>query len=115
MRLKHIINGKEVKTYDNVVNKTKKNNEKYDFFLDNIENCIYITDRLIFIRENDEYRFKLEISSNSICEIYLKKENKTFNINVKNANYVKTKGRIEFTYNLETDEDEHRIILEIGD
>lgn len=115
MRLKHIINGKTVETYDNVVIKTEKNNEKYDFFLDNINNCIYITDRLIFIRENDEYRFKLEISSNPICEIYLKKENETFSINVRNANYVKTREKIEFTYKLETDEDEHRIILEIGD
>lgn len=115
MRLTHIINGIKVETYNDVVNKLKKNDEKYEFFLDNIENSIYITDRLIFIRKNDEYCFKLEISSNSRCEIYLKNEDKTFNINVKNAKYTKSNEKIAFTYKLETDEDEHQIILEIGD
>ncbi len=115
MKLTHVINNKVFSTHRNLKNKCKEKGKKYEFFLDNIINSIYITDRLIFIRESDEYSFKLEISDISSCELFLKQENKSFNIGVINAHYNISNDKIEFCYKLETDEDQHQIILEIGD
>ena len=116
MKLIHYNNGNLSDTTSEITIEQEKNLKKYKFFLDNIINYIYITDRLVFIRESDDYKFELNISEKSSCKLYLKEENKEFNINVKSSNYNKNNKYIEFRYTLETsDEEEHHIILEIGD
>ena len=113
MKMIHSINGKEEIIYDNIVNLNKENNKKYHFFLDNISNYIYITDRLVFERENDEYIIHIEIGENNTCNIYLKDKELSFNIKVINAKYIERNNAIEYEYTLETDNDKHNIVLEI--
>jgi len=114
MKFIHYINGRKESSNNNLKNLYCKNEKKYKFFLDNITNYIYITDRLIFIRENEDYKFELEISNKSNCKLTLNSENKTFNINVLNASYKEEKNYIDIRYELETDIDsKHHIILEI--
>lgn len=115
MKLTHLINGKVTSIHSDISNVSEKKEKNYDFFLDNIRNSIYITDRLIFIRESDDYIFTLEISDSSRSTLLLKKENMTFDINVVSAIYNDNKDSIDFSYKLESDDDEHQIILEIGD
>lgn len=115
MKLTHLINGKVTSIHSDISNVSEKKEKNYDFFLDNIRNSIYITDRLIFIRESDDYIFTLEISDSSRSTLLLKKENMTFDINVVSAIYKDNKDSIDFSYKLESDDDEHQIILEIGD
>lgn len=114
MKLTHYIDGKVDKAYSNVKIKVEKNSKKYEFFLDNITNYIYITDRLIFIRESDDFRFELEINKKPSSTITIKKENQSFDIKVISANYKVNNKMISFNYKLETDEYDHRIDLEIG-
>lgn len=114
MRLIHYINGKKDNTYNNLENLYDKKEKKYKFFLDNISNYIYITDRLIFIRESDEYKFELVISKNSSCSLTLNKENKLFDIKVISSSYCENDKYIDIKYELETDSGlVHHIILEI--
>lgn len=113
MKLYHYINNQLVDKCENLVNLNEKNNKKYKFNLDNISNCIYITDRLIFIRESDDYILSLEISKESNCKIKLKNENNDVYIKVLNSNYHVENNKIEFEYLLETDNNHHHIILEI--
>ena len=115
MKLTHFINGNITDSYADISNEEKEIEKKYKFFLDNILNYIYITDRLIFIRETDDYKFELLISDNPTCSLLLKKENKEFNINVLSSSYQVGNGYIDFNYILDTDKDEHHIILEIGE
>ena len=115
MKLIHFINDENKMEIDNIINLEEKKSKKYKFFLDNIMNYIYITDRLIFIRENDDYKFELEISKKPVCTITLKDENKSFNINITNANFEESEHCIDIYYELETDNDKHHVILEIGD
>ena len=115
MKLTHFLDDKIDYEYTNITNEEEKNSKKYKFFLDNILNYIYITDRLIFIRENDEYVFHLEISNKPLCSITLKKENKSFDINVIEAKYTEVKKNIVIEYKIESDNFKHKIVLEIGD
>lgn len=115
MKLSHFINGKLDKKYLNIKCESEKSLKKYKFFLDNITNYIYITDRLVFIRESEDYYFELNISEKPTCKLLLKKENKEFIISVDNASYYENDKYTDIKYKLETDTDEHHIILEIGD
>lgn len=115
MKLLHYVDGNLSDKTSKISIIEEKNIKKYKFFLDNIINYIYITDRLVFIRESDDYIFELNISNKSSCKIYLKKENKKFNINVINFDYKENDKYIDFRYILETSDEEHHIILEIGD
>ena len=115
MKLLHYINGNLSKIYNEIINEEEKNIKKYKFFLDNITNYIYITDRLVFIRESDDYLFELNISENPSSKLHLKNENKDFDIIVKKSSFIEKDNYIDFKYVLETDDDEHHIILEIGD
>ena len=115
MKLVHIVNKNDETTFSNIKCKIDKKLKKYEFFLDNIRNCIYITDRLVYTRESDEYKFNLEISDNSKCNILLKEENLSFDIKVLSSSYCEKEDVIDFTYKLETDEIEHKIKLENGD
>lgn len=114
MKLIHFVNGKKENIYDNVTNLCEENEKKYKFFLDNILNYIYITDRLIFIRENEDYIFNLEIAENPLCTINLKKENKEFDLEIKNCSYSVKDNYIDIKYEINNDGfDKHHIILEI--
>ena len=113
MKLTHLINDNIYEEHEKLENICEKNEKKYKFFLDNISNYIYITDRLIFIRESDDYIIGLELGKTNTCTIKLKNENKKFDINVSEGSFVEADNRIEFEYILETDNDKHHIILEI--
>lgn len=115
MKLIHYINGNLSDKCGEICIENEKNIKKYKFFLDNITNYIYITDRLVFQRENDEYIFELNIGKESTCKIYLKTEKQELFIDVISANYKVEDEYIDIKYVLETDNDEHHIILEIGD
>ena len=113
MKLIHYINGK-VETNEQISdNNVQKNEKKYEFFLDNIRNNIYITDRLVFIRQNDDYIFTLEISDKSFCTLELIKEKQVLDIDVLEASYKEYEKYIDINYVLNTDQDKHHIILEI--
>ena len=112
MKVTHYINGKEEKTYNNVENIVEENKEKYQFFIDNISNSIYITDRLIFERENDEYIIHIEIGDTNNCTIHLKDKDLKFDVKVLEANYQKNDKNVSFEYILETDESKHKLIIE---
>ena len=114
MKLTHKINDKEDAIYNDIGNILEKSANKYEFYLDNILNSIYITDRLIFRRKSDDYIFLLEIYESPKCSIELISENKVFDIDVKSAKYDCNDKEIIIEYELDTDENEkHTIILEI--
>ena len=115
MKLLHYIDGKLSEEFSNINVKELKKQKKYEFLLDNIMNYIYITDRLVFKRETDEYILEINICDKSSCKIYLKKEKQELNISVISSSYAETNKNIEFKYILEIDNKEHHIILEIGD
>lgn len=113
MKLTHLINDDIHSEIKNVNNLFEKNDKKYKFFLDNISNYIYITDRLVFERENDEYKIHMEIGETNTCNIYLKDKDLSLDINVIDAKYKVDNNVVEYEYTLETDNDKHHIILEI--
>ena len=114
MKFTHIINGNIVNEYNDIENIEEKNSKKYKFFLDNIQNNIYITDRLVFIRQNDEYIFQIEIGNKSVSSYKLKKENLDFPIQVKDSSYQVEGNVIRFNYELDTEDcEKHEIVLEI--
>lgn len=115
MNLIHYINGNINKSYENINYKFDVLSKKYNFFLDNIENNIYITDRLIFIRESDEYIFSLEIGDKSIGHIKMKNDNYEFDLDVENAEYKNQKGQIEFTYKISGDEEQHKVVIKVDE
>ena len=115
MKLLHYIDGNLSEKHSDINVKKIKKHKKYEFLLDNIMNYIYITDRLVFKRETDEYIVEINICDKSSCKIYLKNENQELNINVISSSYEENVKYIDFKYILETDNKEHHIILEIGD
>lgn len=115
LKLLHYINGDLQTIHKDISVEDEKKLKKYKFFLDNITNYIYITDRLVFTRESDDYIINLNISENSTCKVYLKSEGHELDIKVKSSSYTQKDNYIEFKYILETDDKEHHIILEIGD
>lgn len=115
MKFSHFTNGKLKHVTKDISIENEKNLKKYKFFLDNILNYIYITDRLIFIRENDDYIFELNISNKSCSTLFLKKENKEVDIKVLSSEYEVKEKYISFKYKLETDDNEHHIVLETGE
>lgn len=112
MKITHLVNDKEIGVYNNIDNLNQKNNRNLNFFLDNIENNIYITDRFVFERENNEYKIHIEIGKDNICTINLKEKDLTFDVNVISAKYIENDDNIEFEYILETDNDKHKITIQ---
>ena len=115
MKLNHYINRKLEKIYDNIDYEFDKISKKYSFFLDNIQNNIYITNGLIFIRENDDYIFTLNIGEETKASIKLKDENKVFDIDVLESNYKISNNVIEFSYLIDEEEGLHHIIMKVDD
>ncbi len=115
MKLLHYINGKLNNKYDDIDYKFSKLEKKYEFFLDNISNYIYITDRLIFIRENDEYIFTLEISENPSAKIIMKDKNDEYLIEISNTKYEVKENVIDFGYNVDGENEYHHIIMKVND
>ena len=112
MKIIHYVNDKEEKTYNNVENLNKENNENYQFILDNISNNIYITDRFVFERNSDDYTIKIEIGENANCSITLKDKNLSFDVKVIEGKYEISEENISFEYVLETEENKHKIVIE---
>ena len=115
MKLNHYINKKLNSSHDNIDYEFDKNLKKYSFFLDNIQNYIYITNGLIFIRENDEYIFTLNLSDENTANIKLKEEDKVFDIDVLDASYKISDNVIEFSYLIDEEEGLHHIIMKVDD
>lgn len=63
-----------------------------------------------FIRENNEYKFFLDIK-NKACLITLKQENLTFDILVEEVNLLVLNNKIVLEYFIETDEERTKIII----
>lgn len=112
MILTHYIGNKIESTTNDIKRTIKKNEINYEFFLDNIHNYIYITDRLIFIRETSEYKFELIIDQVPTSKFNLKQENLLFDINVEFAKYNYTDDLLEIEYKIESDEEIHKITIE---
>ena len=81
---------------------------KYTFFMDDIKTIISNT---VFIRENKEYLFELDIK-NKKCTYLLKPNNLTFDIDVEKISYEARDKEIRLTYKITSDEEEIELILE---
>ena len=81
---------------------------KYTFFIDNVKTEL---SNSVFIRENNEYLFELDIK-NEKCTYLLKPNNITFDIDVEKISYEENGNEIRLTYKITSDEEEIRIILE---
>lgn len=113
MKLHHYINGKKVSTNSVDIIGYKKNSNNYEFYLDNIHNYIYITDRLVFKRTSNDYEFCIEIGKVNNCYINMINEKQIVYVNVLEASYKVNEKYVDIEYKIETDEDKHHIILEI--
>lgn len=81
---------------------------KYTFFIDDVKTEL---SNSVFIRENKEYLFELDIK-NKKCTYLLKPNNLTFDIDVEKISYEKNGNEIRLTYKITSDEEEIKIILE---
>ena len=115
MEVWHYINNKLIKKYQNIDYKYDDLEKKYEFFLDNIQNYIYITDRLIFIRENDDYIFNLEIGVSNKADLKLKEHNKVFDLPISNAKYDVKDKVINIYYHIDIENESHHIIMKVDD
>lgn len=66
----------------------------------------------IFIKENDESIFTLDIS-NKECNYLLKEINKSFDINVLDSLFIEENNLIKITYELESNEQKNIIEIEL--
>ena len=66
----------------------------------------------IFIKENDESIFTLDIS-NKECNYLLKEINKSFDINVLDSLFIEENNIIKITYELESNEQKNIIEIEL--
>ena len=87
------------------------NNNTITFFIDNIKNTINLNEQL-FIRENEEYTFTLDIL-NKKSTLLLKKENYLLHLKVDYAILLTNQNNYEISYHLESQENDTLIILEL--
>lgn len=88
----------------------EKDNE-YIFSLDGVKTIISATR---FIRENNEFKFELDIKESS-CTYYLKEKNMSFDIEVEKVMYKKENNNIILEYNISSDEETFKIEIKIKD
>ena len=79
------------------------NGKKIDFIHENMKHQIDL-EKKIFIRENEDYSFYLDIEHQK-CEIQLKNEQNTLQVNVNYAIILQNKNEIEISYLIETQEE----------
>lgn len=87
------------------------NNNTYCFLFDVLTQIEQNNDNLILKRMDDDYEFTLHIKDESLCNIFLKKENVSFNINVENASYNQENDKLIIKYKIETDDEENKVII----
>ncbi len=103
--------------YQNKILKTKLKNILIDDFKnivipDDVTTSIKIKNKtLIFIRDNSEYNFQLDICSTPKAILTLKEENVQFDVKVEYSDFIETKKMIKFRYKLETNYLENVIIV----
>ncbi len=95
------------KEYKNI--KALLNNKKYTFKLDNIKTSI--SDRM-FTRENDEFKFTLDILKKE-ATYYLKEKNILFDIEVLNLSSKNEDNNIILEYRLSSDDASFKIVIKI--
>ncbi len=78
---------------------------------DVLTKIIFENQALIFKRIDDEYEFSLEIRENNLCNIYLKKEDITLDIEVEKAHYKREKDYLEIVYKIESDDALNKVVI----
>ena len=84
---------------------------KYILSLDGVKTIISETR---FTRENNEFRFELDIKER-ICTYFLKEKNMSFDIEVEKVMYKKENSNIILEYKISSDEESFKIELKIED
>ena len=92
---------------NNIIN-IIENNNKISFLLNDIKNII---DKNTFIRENNEYRFILNIEDKE-CSYLLKEKNTLYDIKVNKSSIKQKDNIIEILYNIETNDEDIKLIIE---
>jgi len=105
-----LYNGEELVLQKNNIYCTKNNNS-LNFEFDQMSHQIDLENQT-FLRENDEYTLFLDIL-NKKCELSLKKEQYTLQLEVEYAILLKNKNKIEISYLIETDNRENKLIVEL--
>lgn len=91
----------EITDYNNII-----------FDDENVKTSIKIEENsIILIRENEEYKFYLELSDDANAYYYLTKEDTKFNIIVENSCYKVTENYITIDYKIESNEFKNKIII----
>lgn len=82
------------------------------FFINDVKSKL---DKTKFIRENNEFLFKLDITNNT-CTYLLKENNLLFDILVEKISYIEENNCIILKYKIASDEEEFKIeIIKKGD
>ena len=89
--------------------KYKLDDTELSFHIDDMEHFLNFETQE-FTRENDEYRFYLNIAK-EICEITLKNEGYHLQLLVEYANLLKNKNYCELTYRIETDDEPIKLAI----
>ena len=103
-----------IRIYNNdILNKEYLNinsmkNNKITFKLDNIKTII---NNNILIRENEEFKFEIDLL-NKKATYLLKEKNYLYDIEVKKSYIQYDNNKIIIIYNIETNEEEIKIVLE---
>lgn len=86
----------------------------YNITDDDINMEIILKPELVITRENKEYYFKLDITNNT-CIYKLKEYNLAYDIEILNKNYRENDQEIIIEYQLNTDQDQNKIIIKKED
>ncbi len=84
---------------------------EYIFSLDGVKTIIGSTR---FIRENDDYKFTLDIEERK-CLYFLKSQNMSFDIEVEKLMYKNENNIIILEYKISSDEEEFKIEINVED
>lgn len=102
-------NGKLIKCIKDI-EITDYNNIIFDD--ENVKTSIKIKENsIILIRENEEYKFYLELGNDSNAHYHLTKENMKFDILVENSEYCVNDKYITIDYKIESNEYKNKIII----
>lgn len=91
--------------------KAIEKDSEYILSLDGVKTIIGETR---FIRENNEFKFELDIKERK-CTYYLKEKNMSFDIEVEKVMYKKENNNIILEYKISSDEETFKIEIKIKD
>lgn len=86
-----------------------KTNNFLSFFIDDVKTTINTN---FFIRENNEYKFLLDIK-NKKCTYLFKEKNMEFDIFVEKVKFFESSKQLTLFYKIESDESETKIKIEL--